>query len=113
MAYANDSQPTGSMYVALNRHDLASGGTYRLGSASTVGAPGDTVVEIKLNPALALTAPSSTNVDVTVADGICFKGAEVHFIRNPAPVVAPTSNPTALRPEPTRTAVAPDGAPTR
>ena len=112
-AYANDSQSPGNLFVALNRHDLASGGTYRLGSASTTGAPGETVVEIKLNPAVALTVPSSTNVDVTVADGICFKGAEVHFIRNPAPTLSPTSEATAARPEPTRTAVAPDGAPTR
>ena len=111
-AYAVDGQANGNVYVALNRHDLASGGTYRLGTANTTGTPGEVTIDIKLNPAVAVSAPSSTNVDVTVADGTCFKGAEVHFIRNPAPVVAPTPNPTAARPEPTATALAPDGAPT-
>lgn len=112
-AYATDTQANGNVFVALNRHDLASGGTYRLGTANTTGSPGTVTVEIKLNPAVAVNVPSSINVDVTVADGTCFKGAELHFIRNPAPVVAPTPDPTAVRPEPTRTALAPDSAPTR
>ncbi len=112
-AYATDSQANGNVFVTLNRHDLASGGTYRLGTANTTGAPGTVTVEIKLNPAVSVNVPSSTNVDVTVGDGTCFKGAELHFIRNPASVAAPPPDPTAARPQPTRMALAPDSAPTR
>jgi hypothetical protein len=39
-AYAVDGQANGNVFATLNRHDLTSGGTYRLGSANPTGSLG-------------------------------------------------------------------------
>jgi hypothetical protein len=106
-AYVIDSEGQAGVSVELNRHSLVSGGTYRMGSAYTSGTPGETTLTIVASPAGVLDEPSSVNVSVAVGDGTCFKGAEVHFLSNTA-AAQPAG--TARAPEPTVTAVAPDGA---
>ena len=111
-AYVVDSFPDRGIAVSLNRHDLTTGGTYRLGNASTSGAPGSATVAIALRPGVRIDKASSVNVDVTVGKGTCFKGAEVHFIRGgTAPAPEPTA--TARAAEPTVTGARPDGVTTR
>lgn len=110
-AYVIDSTTTAGISVSLNRHDLTSGGTFRLGNAFTAGSPGATTLTLEPSPGVVLAEPSSVNVDVSVGKGTCLKGVEVHFIRNGAAAAQPT---TAARvPEPTVTAVRPDAAPVR
>lgn len=108
-AYVVDGSATAGVGVSLNRHDLTTGGTFRLGNVFTTGSPGTTTLAIDLKPGVLLSEASSMNVDVTVGKSTCLKGVEVHFIRNGAAVAQPTSAPRA--PEPTATAVQPDGAP--
>lgn len=108
-AYVVDSSTTAGMGVTLNRHDLATGGTFRLGNVFTTGSPGSTTMAMELSPGVLLSEASSVNVDVTVGKSTCLKGVEVHFIRNGAAAAQPTIAPRA--PEPTVTAAQPDGAP--
>lgn len=106
-AYVIDSTATAGVSVSLNRHDLTSGGTFRLGNAFTSGSPGSTTLVIEPSPGVLLTDASSVNVDVAVGKSTCLKGVEVHFIRDGAAGAQPT---TARAPEPTVTATRPDGA---
>jgi hypothetical protein len=107
-AYVTDGSSTARINVALNRHSLVSGGTYRLGAVYTTGAPGSTELSVDLDPGVLISEASSVNVEVTVGKGTCFRGAEVHFIRNGAAVAQPIG--AARAPEPTVTAAGPDGA---
>lgn len=106
-AYVYDSSTTAGISVSLDRHSLVSGGTYRLGSAFTTGAPGRGTLAIDLDPGVLLEEPSSVNVNVTIGKSTCLTGAEVHFIRNGAAVAQPATG--ARVPEPTATAAGPDG----
>lgn len=107
-AYVVDGSATAGSGVDLMRHSLDSGASYWLGSASTAGAPGDTTMSVELDPGVLMAEASSLNVYVRVGKANCLKGAEVHFIRNGAAVAPPTGS--ARAPEPTATAVEPDGA---
>ena len=53
-------------------------------------------------------AAEAVNIGVRVGDGVCFKGAELRFIRGPVPVAPPVQIDRSAVP-----GQAPDGTPTR
>jgi hypothetical protein len=109
-AYVVDTQAGGSIYVELSRHNFATGGSYTLAKGNSVDGY-NTTVDLKVNPGYTLAEGEGVNVIVSVPSGVCFKGAELHYLppgvpANPAGAQRQTqAQPTEL--------VAPDAAPTR
>jgi hypothetical protein len=91
-----DSQPGANISAALNRHDLASGGTFELGRATSSGTPGTAQLEITIAGGARLDPGQALNMGVTVGDGTCFKGAEVHYLADDG------ASPALARTQPTR-----------
>jgi hypothetical protein len=82
--YVIDNVSPGSIFGELDRHQFSNGGSYRLGyGKSTVD--GTSTVDIVVDPGYVLAPAEAVNLIVSIPDGTCFKGAEVHFIRDPSP----------------------------
>ena len=90
-AYVIDPFDDGKIGVELNRHDLVTGGTVRLATAFTQGASGHSTLELKPSQPVLLDGPHAVNITVRVGSVTCFKGAEVHFIRNGLAAVGATA----------------------
>ena len=107
--YYIDSSTTGSVYGELSRHDLTSGATYLLATKSSGAAAttGTGTLELAVDPGHLLAAAESVNLAVTVSGGVCFKGAEVHYIAKPDPATTDTARADGT-PTP---GIAQDGAP--
>ena len=103
--YVIDSSPTVKVFGELSVHDFTTGATHTLGTAgSTVN--GTSTMEIVVDPGYVLTTGQAVNLVVTIGSGTCFKGAEVHFIRNP---MTTTTSSASRSGEPTPApALAPD-----
>jgi hypothetical protein len=106
-AYVVDTQAGGSIYVELSRHNFATGGSYILAKGNSVNGY-DTTVDLKVDPGYTVATGEGVNVVVTMPKGVCFKGAELHYLPGPA-----TAS-TLRQSEPDQAGGrAPDAAPTR
>jgi hypothetical protein len=106
--YVIDTVSPGSIFGELDRHQLSSGGSYRLGTGSST-VNGTSTVDIVVDPGYVLAPAEAVNLIVTIPSGACFKGAEVHFIRNPSSTAGATA--PGARPAMPTTAIAPDAGP--
>ena len=104
--YVIDSQPNRAILGELDRHNFTSGGTFTLGKGTS--ADGTETIEIGLDPGYVVGPDEAVNLIVTIGDGTCFKGGEVHFVRSPS-APPPASRQSAPAPVP---GLKPDGAPT-
>ncbi|HEY5878565.1 MAG TPA: hypothetical protein VIU11_06635 [Nakamurella sp.] len=106
--YYIDSSTTGSVYGELSRHDLTSGATHLLATKSSGAATtGTGTLELAVDPGHLTAAAESVNLAVSVSGGVCFKGAEVHYIAKPDPATTDTARVDGA---PTN-GIAPDGGP--
>jgi hypothetical protein len=80
--YVIDGQTTANVFAALNKHDMTSGGTFELARGNTTGVAGTTKLELVVQGGAVLATGQAINMSVTVGDGTCFKGAEVHYLRS-------------------------------
>lgn len=104
--YVIDGEPTRTIFGELDRHNFTSGGTFTLGKGSSAGGTG--TIDIRLDPGYVVGPDEAVNLIVTIGDGTCFKGGEVHFVRSPS-APPPASRQSAPVPAP---GLKPDGAPT-
>lgn len=104
-AYVIDGQSPGYIHVELQRHDLASGGSYVLAKGDSVNG-NDTTVELKVEGGHVVGLAEGVNAVVTIPSGTCFKGAVLHYL---PPVAAATDSTTQRRPAATEIAL--DGSP--
>lgn len=104
-AYVVDTQTVGSISVELSRHDFASGGSYLLAKGNSVNGY-DTTVDLKLSSGYTVSTGEGVNVVVSIPDGTCFKGAELHYL--PAGV---NPTPDGARQAPSSPDTKPDSAP--
>jgi hypothetical protein len=106
-----DTSPTKQIFGDLSYHDLTSGGTFLLKSGGS-GLAGTTTKTVELAPAEGhvLTTGQAVNLSITIGDGTCLKGAEVHFVRDPD--VSDQAGPVGTRVQPTTVAgLVANGAP--
>jgi hypothetical protein len=82
--YVIDGQTSANLFVTVNRHDMTSGATSELVRANTTGVAGTTTLELVIAGGAVLGPGQAINMSVTVGDGTCFKGAEVHYLRSAA-----------------------------
>ena len=102
-AYVVDTLPNKSISVELSRHNFASGGTYVLAKGNSIDGY-DTTIDLKVDPGYVLATGEGVNVVVTVSGGVCFKGAELHYLGP-----GENSSPDSVSRQAPETDVAPDG----
>jgi hypothetical protein len=82
--YVIDGQTSTNIFATLNKHDMTSGATSELARGNTSGIAGTTTIELVAVGGAIVASGQAVNMSVTVGDGTCFKGAEVHYLRTPS-----------------------------
>jgi hypothetical protein len=95
--YVIDGQTTANVFAALNKHDMTSGGTFELARGNTTGMAGTTKLELVVDGGAVLATGQAINMSVTVGEGTCFKGAEVHYLRSGSTTNSGVDRRTAAR----------------
>lgn len=89
--YVIDGQTNTNIFATLNKHDMTSGATTEIARGNTNGIAGTTTFELVAQGGAVVGPGQAVNMSVTVGDGTCFKGAEVHYLREAGSTAASTA----------------------
>ena len=108
-AYVVDGQSPASIHVELQRHDLATGGSYVLAKGDSVNGQ-DTTIEAKIADGHVVGTAEGVNAVVTIPSGTCFKGAVLHYLLPGAATADDVNVEDDATPRRASGGVAPDGS---